>query len=119
MARTSKTTQTATGYTVVPTLAAAAADGHVFDAGAVRLVVDNGSAGEIDVTVQATTAVAGLDVEDLVVPVAAGTTAWIGPFPKNVFGQPAGANESGSDDEGRVYVGFESVTSVTCAVVAV
>lgn len=119
MARTSKTTQVAAGYAVVPALAAANALGHVIDAGSVRLVVANASGGDVDVTVSATAALGGLDVEDLVVTVATATTAWIGPFAKGTFGQPAGAVESGADDQGRVYVGFESVTSVTCGVVAV
>src|ERR1044072_4700994 len=121
MARTSKTTQTSTDYVVVPTMAAfaAAADGHVIDAGNVRLVVNNASGSSVNVTAQATAAVGALDVEDLVVPVAAGAPAGIGPFPKTIFGQPAGANESGSDDQGRVYVNVSLATSVTAAVVAV
>lgn len=119
MARASQTTQTATVYKIGATLTEPTVDGDVIDAGSVRLLVVNGSISSINVTVE-TTAVSGqLAVEDLVVAVAAGQTALIGPFPKNLFGQPAGANESGADDEGRVYVDYSAQTDVDRAVVAV
>jgi hypothetical protein len=58
------------------------------------------------------------DGEDLVVTVPDGARRLIGPFPKRTFGQPAGANESEGNDQGRVYVDYSATTSVTRAVVA-
>lgn len=118
MARVSQTTQAATDYKLAPTLTQPTVDGDVIDSGAVKLMVTNDKVGSIDVTVITTAVVGGLDVEDLVVPVAAGETALIGPFPKSLFGQPAGAVESGSNDQGRVYVGYGAdTTDVTRAVI--
>ncbi len=111
MARTSQTSQTAVGYKLKPNLTAANADGDIVDCGDVRVWVHNGSASSIDVTVQATATVEGLDVADLVVAVEAGADALIGPLPKAAFGQK-------TTNKGRAYVDYSSVTSVTRAVVA-
>ncbi len=111
MARASQTTQAAVGYKLAPTLTQPSADGDIVDTGKVAVFVTNGSGGSINVTVQATATVEGLDVADLVVAVAAGQTALIGPLPKTVFGQTAGA------DKGRAYVDYSSQTSVTRAVI--
>lgn len=111
MARASQTTQEPVGYKLAPTLTQPTVDGDIVDTGDVRVFVTNGSGGSINVTVQATATVEGLDVGDLVVPVAAGQTALIGPLPKTAFGQVAGA------DKGRAYVDYSSQTSVTRAVV--
>lgn len=97
---------------------AVTADGDVVDAGRVFIVVANGSGSSINVTVAATQTVKGLAVSNMVTAVAAGKTEIIGPFPKDVFGQPSGANGSGGDDEGRVYVNYSAITTVTRAVVA-
>lgn len=118
MARVSQTTQAAVDYKLAPNLTQPTVDGDVIDAGAVKLMVTNGSVSSINVTVQAIATVGGLDVEDLVVAVAAGQTALIGPLPKTVFGQPAGAVESGADDAGRVYVNYSAQTDVDRAVIA-
>ena len=118
MARASQATQQPVDYKLTPVLTEPTVDGDVIDAGAVKLMVTNGSLASVNVTVQATAAVRGLDVEDLVVPVAAGQTALIGPFPKTVFGQPSGAVESGSDDQGRVYVNYSAQADVDRAVIA-
>lgn len=117
MARQSQTTQQITRDGLVPTLIAVTGDGDVIDAGEVALMVTNGGASPINVTVLATASQDGLDVEDLVVAVADGDTALIGPFPLRTFGQPAGANESGSDDRARVYVDYSVTTSVTAAAI--
>jgi hypothetical protein len=112
MARVSVTTQTAVGYKLAPALTAPTVDGDVIDVGKVRLWVMNGSGGSINVTVQTPATVRGLDVSELVVAVAAGQTALLGPFPKDVFGRTSGA------DQGRAYVDYSAVASVTRAVVA-
>jgi hypothetical protein len=112
MARTSQATQAPVGFKLAPALTAANVDGDIVDCGQVRLFVTNGSGGSINVTVQAVATMEGLDVSDLVVAVAAGQTALIGPLPKNVFGRTA------DPDKGRAYVDYSAVTSVTRAVIA-
>jgi hypothetical protein len=112
MARVSQTTQTATAYKLAPTLTEPTADGDIVDCGKVHLFVTNGSGGSINVTVLATATVEGLDVADLVVAVAAGQTALIGPLPKTVFGQ------TGDTDKGRAYVNYSAQTDVDRAVIA-
>lgn len=111
MARASQTTQVPVGYKLAPTLTQPTADGDIVDTGQVRVWVTNGSGGSISVTVTATATVEGLAVGNLVVPVAAGQTAQIGPLPKNVFGQKDGA------DKGRAYVNYSAQADVTRAVV--
>jgi hypothetical protein len=111
MARASQTTQVPVGYKLTPTLTQPTVDGDIVDTGQVRLWVTNGSGGSINVTVQSVATVEGLAVSNLIVAVAAGQTALIGPLPKTVFGQVAGA------DKGRAYVDYSSQTSVTRGVV--
>lgn len=106
MARAIVVTQPVTRAGLVPVVAEPTVDGDAIDSGRVALYLVNLSAGVVTVTVTATAAQDGLDVVDLVVNVAAGATALVGPFPKRTFGQPAGAVESGGDDEGRVYVDY-------------
>jgi hypothetical protein len=118
MARVDVTTQKIVLTGLVPTLTEPTADGDVVDAGQVALYVTNGSGSPVNVTVEATAAQDGLDVEDLVVAVAAGATALIGPLPARTFAQDAGAVESGDDDEGRVYVDYSAQTDVDRAVVS-
>lgn len=91
-----------------PNLTAPTADGDVVDAGRVWVLVSNTDSVTWTVTVDATKTVDGLAVSDLVATVAAGKVATVGPFPVEVFGQPAGANASGGDDRGRVYVNYTS-----------
>lgn len=112
MARASQTTQVATAYKLAPTLTQPTADGDIVDCGDVHLWVHNGSGGSINVTVQSTATVEGLAVANLVVAVAAGQDALVGPLPKNAFGRKTG------DDKARAYVDYSSQTSVTRAVVA-
>lgn len=99
-------------------LTAPTADGDVVDIASTMLMVDNASGASITVTVLATRTVQGLDVEDLAVTVAAGKIALI-PLPGGLFEQPAGANASGGNDQGRAYVNYSSIGSVTRAVVSV
>lgn len=88
------------------TMAAATGAGDSFtNDGNTLLVVNNGSAGAITVTVDAVSACSfGFD-HDASVSVAAGATEYIGPFPKNRFGSTVG-------------VTYSSVTSVTVAAVS-
>lgn len=106
MARVSVTTQQITRTGLVPVTAEPTIDGDAIDTGETALYLVNASAGTVTVTVAATAAQDGLNVEDLVVNVVAGATALIGPFPMRTFGQPAGAIETGGDDEGRAYVDY-------------
>lgn len=87
---------------------AVTADGDVIDSGRVMLLVNNTDSVAWTVTATTTATKAGLTVENLVVAVAAGKIEPIGPFPADVFSQPAGANASGGDDQGRVYVTYTS-----------
>jgi hypothetical protein len=111
MARVSQTTQEPVAYKLAPALTQPTVDGDIVDTGQVRLWVTNGSGGSINVTVTSTATVEGLAVGNLVVAVAAGVTALIGPLPKTVFGQASGA------DKGRAYVNYSAQTDVTRAVV--
>lgn len=112
MARTSVTTQEIVLTGLEPVLTAPIADGDVIDCGPVALWVDNASVVDVDVTVQTTATVDGLNLEDLVVTVTAGEARLIGPFPARSFGQLSG------DDKDRAYVDYETVADVTRAVVS-
>jgi hypothetical protein len=117
MARANVTTQQVTRAGLAPALTEPTADGDVVDTGDVALYVTNGGGVAHTVTVLATAAQDGLDVEDLVVSVAAGATVLIGPLPKRTFGQPAGAVASGGDDQGRAYVDYATPADWDRAVV--
>lgn len=106
MARAFVATQQVTRDGLVPVTGEPTVDGDAVDTGRTALYLVNGSGGSVTVTVAATAAQDGLDVEDLVVVVAVGDTALVGPFPKRTFGQPAGAVETGGDDKGRAYVDY-------------
>lgn len=110
MARTTLATQALTDEGLEATYTAANADGHFFDGtGDVILHVINGSGADVDVTIQTPATQDGLAIADQVVTVTAGEERFIGPFPPRTY-----TRESGSDI-GKVYVDFESVTSVTIA----
>lgn len=111
MARVDVTTQQIVATGLVPNKTAPTADGDVIDAGSCAVLVTNGSGAPINVTAQTPQTVAGLAVAELIVPVAAGATALIGPFPRSTYGRPSGA------DKGRVYVDYSAQASVTRAVV--
>lgn len=108
MARVSVATETVGRDGVMPALTAPTVDGDVIDAGDVRLVVTNNGTAAHDVTVRTPLTIDDLAVEEMVVTVPAGETVYPGLFPRRTFGQPAGANESGSDDQGRVYVDYDT-----------
>lgn len=89
-------------------------NGDIIDTGRVVLVVNNAGGSSITVTALTPITVDGLNLEDLVVTVAAGAVEYLGPFSASTFGQP-----TGSADAGRAYVEYSSVTSVTRAVLSV
>lgn len=118
MARVDVATQQITRVGLSPVLSAPISDGDVIDTGQVALYATNTGVGALDVTVQSTATQDGLDVIDLVVNVAPGDTVLIGPFPARTFGQPAGAIESGGDDQGRAYVDYVTPADWSRAVVS-
>ncbi|RJQ25446.1 MAG: hypothetical protein C4589_11285 [Peptococcaceae bacterium] len=91
-----------------PTFVAATAGGDDFiNSGKDFLVVKNGGAGNINVTIDSVALCSyGFD-HNLTVAVAASGEEWIGPFPKARF----------NDENGKVNVTYSGVTSVTVAVV--
>lgn len=112
MARLAQLTQEIDRVGLVPAMTAPTVDGDIVDCGNVAIMVDNASGGSINVTVEATATLDGLDVEDLVVPVAAGTVALIGPLPQRTFGQLSGANK------GSAFVNYSAQASVTRAIIS-
>jgi hypothetical protein len=100
---------------LAPTLTApaaiGAAGGDVVDFGRNILVVVNGSASALAVTVETPETVDGLAIEDREVSVAAGKTALI-PLYSPHYKQLSGA------DTGRVYIDYDAVTTITRAIVS-
>lgn len=113
MARTTLSAQKVVVTGLVPSLVTPDASGAILPAGNI-LMVKNASGGSINVTVETPETRVGLAVADEVVAVANGATALIGPFAAATFVRPTGAS-----DAGTIYVDFSSVTSVTCAALAV
>lgn len=89
---------------VLESLVAASSTGDQFpNDGKVFLVVRNGGAAAITVTVDATSSVKGVPFQDVQFSVAAGETRFAGPWPPEIF----------NDSNGRVNITYSSVTSVT------
>lgn len=111
MARTALASHALVDEGVAVTMTAANVDGHsIAGGGDVILLVENGSAGSINVTIQTAATTDGLAVADQVVAVAAGALKAIGPFKPTTYDRASGAA-----DAGKVYVDFSAVTTVTCA----
>jgi hypothetical protein len=109
MARTALATVAIVDEGAVAAFTAANVDGHTIPGGGnTRLLVTNGSASPIDVTVQTAATTDGLAVTDQVVTIAAGATKAIGPFRPTTYDRASGAV-----DAGLVYVDFSAVASVT------
>jgi hypothetical protein len=119
MARRSLTTGSIVraGLTIAPVVTTA--DGDVIDAGNTILIVENIGAAPATVTVQATAAQDGLDVEDQITTIATGAIRLLGPWPARTFGQPSGAVESGGDDAGRVYVNYSTPADLAAQVATI
>jgi len=82
---------------------------HQFSFGVTALLlVNNGSASEITVTVKAPQTIDGMVLPGLVMAVPAGGEAIIGPFPERTYKQT----------NGKVYVDLSAGTSVKLAVLA-
>lgn len=115
MARTALASQTADADGLAVSFTAANVDGHSIDGGGdVILLVVNGDASPINVTVQTPAQQDGLDVAENVVTVAAGATQAIAGLAARTFDRPTGAA-----DAGKVYVDFSAVTSITVAALVV
>ena len=109
MARTDLTIQEIAITGLAPTFAAAETDGNMWlGRGNEFLVVKNASGSSINVTLDATGLFKGLALTDPVIAVPAAGERWIGPFEKGAFAQSS---------DGKVYVDYSAVASVTVAVV--
>lgn len=108
MARTALASQAAVDEGLNLALTAANVDGHSIDADAI-LVVNNGSASPINVTIVTGGTMEGHAVADKVIAVPAGALRYIGDLQGSAYAQPSGA------DRGKVYVDFSAVATVTCA----
>lgn len=95
---------------IVPTYAAAQAPGSGSNAflnnGRTFIHIKNGGASPITATFQTPIDVNGLAVADLAITIANGAEKMVGPFETNIFNQ----------SDGKVYVDWSAVTSVTAAV---
>jgi hypothetical protein len=93
-----------------PSFVPASAGGDDFaNSGKTFLIVKNGGAGAVTVTINSQTPCNyGFD-HDVQVPVAAGDETWIGPFSKARF----------NDENGKVQISYSDITSVTVAAVEV
>ena len=105
---TPSTIRRSPGLTVTTT--AAVTDGHKFaNTGKTFVEVVNGSAGVVTVTFAVPVLVDGLPVTSLAVPVGAGVTKLVGPFPVNLY------NQGASDSLNMVYMDYSTITTVTVA----
>lgn len=97
------------------TWSAAAADGNSFDNRShdVVLLVKNASGASVDVTIATPAGYDSLALTDLVVAVAAGAEAMIGPFPGHVYDQ----EDSGNSIEKAILITTSAQASVSLAAV--
>lgn len=114
MARVQAPTQTITRDGLVAAYTAPTVDGDAVGVGRVMLHVKNANAAACTVTIESPLVVEGLDVEDQVVIVAAGSERFIGPLPERVFARPVG-----QADAGKAYVNYSIQASVTRAVLGI
>lgn len=97
----------------VATPTAPNADGDIVPAGA-RLLVINGGATSITVTIDTTATDSGLALPDAGGAIAAGASRLFGPFPARLFAQPSDAPVGAN----AVLVDYSAVASVTRVVLA-
>ena len=114
MAYTSVAVQVVVKGGLVPAyVAATASDGDRFrNTGKEFIHVVNAGGSPCVVTVPTPAQIAGLDIEDKTVSVAAGTDQMIGTFEPGLYNQPAGGT-----DAGDCYITYDQVTTVTVAVI--
>jgi len=109
MARQALAVQSTVRTGLKATYSAAHADGHAFNNARedVFLHVKNGGAGAVAVTIATPGTIDGLAIPDLTVSIPAGEDRFIGPFPKELYGQ----------SDGTVHVNTDVQTSVTYAAI--
>lgn len=95
-----------TGLTAAYTAADGSNQNAFVNDGRTYLHVKNGGGGAITVTIDTPGVVDGLAVGNLAVSVGAGVEKVLGPFPTNIYNQ----------SDGKVYVDWSGVTSVTAMV---
>jgi hypothetical protein len=91
-----------------PSMAAAAAGDEFIPGQNIMLYIFNGSGGSITGTVVTVGTVAGQAITDLPIVVAAGARVLAGPFPYDIFANPA---------DGRADISWSATPSVTWAAV--
>lgn len=116
---TKKTSGRLTPFAV--TFTAASVNNHFFDnRGDVLLLVKNGGGAPINATIQTSKTIDALALADLVVAVAAGATAVIGPFPSATYEQSYTDEEVAPTTYLRsVLVDLSATTSVELAAIRV
>lgn len=98
---------------LLPVLTAPTVDGDVIPVGSnLAMMVTNASGVSINVTAQTPAKVDGLDVAEQIVPVAAGTTKLIGPFPSTTYGRTV------APDIGKAYIDYSAIAGVTRGLVS-
>lgn len=103
------TVQTAVQTGVVPTQNAVAASDKFNNDGKTVLWVENGSGGELTVTLTTAATVGGVAIADPTVTIANGAKKVIGPFATSIY----------NDSNGQVTVAYSATTSVTAAVIRI
>jgi len=111
MARIAATIQETAPTGVVPSFAAANADGYYMqNTGREAPYIKNGSGAPITVTAQTPQVVGGLAVTEQIVTIAAGSEKMMGPFkPASLYNQA----------DGTVHLDFSAVASVTIAFIRI
>lgn len=108
MARTALVAQAIADTGLEPVLTAANVAGHTMNPGEILEVV-NGAGADITVTLVTGGTYRGKDIADTAITVTAGERRLIRVGQADLYAQPAGA------DQGKVYVDFSSVTTVSVA----
>jgi len=111
MPRTSVTTQVASPLGIAVALATPDVAGSIVDVGNnITLVVRNADASSKTVTVQTPAQLNGVDVAEVALVIAAGSTGFVAL-------DPALFKRGTAPDAGRAYVDYSAITSVTVAVI--
>lgn len=98
---------------LIAAYSAAAPEGHtVENNGKVILHIVNASAADVTVTILSGYVRAGLKLADRVVTVQAGKSAFLGPFPPDIYNQSDGG-------AGQVYIDYSATEGVTVAALLV
>lgn len=109
MARVSLARQQLSDVGLTAAYSPAAVEGHaVENNGRVILHVKNDSGQDITVTILSGYIRAGLKLQDRVVTVGAGKSAFIGPFDPDIYNQSDGG-------KGQIYIDYSAVEGVTVA----